>query len=87
MDLVSVLRCLYESEIDVSIVSRWDAGWQLEIEGGQVARTFVDTPGEAAEWFHEQAITHFPESLYAKNAQRRFREALAVDRVHILTQE
>jgi hypothetical protein len=72
MDLVSVLRRLYESEIDVSIISRWDAGWQLEIEGGEVARTFVGSPDEAAEWFHKQAIVHFPQSLYAKTGGRYF---------------
>jgi hypothetical protein len=69
MDLVSILRGMYESEIDASMISRWDMGWELQIEGGHVARGFVDAPEQAAQWFHEQTMIHFPESLYAQKAR------------------
>jgi len=79
MDLVTVLRGIYQSEIDVTLRSRWDLGWQLEIEHGQVARAIVTSVDDAAPWFHEQILAHFPDSLYAQKARGEIREALADD--------
>lgn len=81
MDLVSVLSGIYASEIDVTLRSRWDLGWQLqlEIEDGQVARGMVSSIDEAAAWFHEQILHHFPDSVYAQTSRGEIREALPTD--------
>lgn len=81
MDLVSVLRAIHKSEIDVTLKSRWDLGWQLqlEIEAGQVARGIVGSIDEAAAWFHEQVLLHFPDSSYAQTARGEIRRALPSD--------
>jgi hypothetical protein len=76
MDLVSVLRRAYQSEIDVTLRSRWDLGWQLEIEDGQVAREIVSSLDEAASWFDRQIIAHFPNSLYSQGTRGEIRTAL-----------
>jgi hypothetical protein len=76
MDLVSVLREIYASEIDVTLRSRWDIGWQLEIEDGQVARAIVTSLDEAAPWFHEQVLIHYQNSLYSRTARGENRQAL-----------
>jgi len=81
MDLTSVLRGIYESEIDVTLRSRWDLGWQLqlEIEDGQVARSVVRSLDEAAVWFHEQVVAHYPDSKYAHKARGDVKLALPDD--------
>jgi hypothetical protein len=79
MDLVSVLRGIYQSEIDITLRSRWDRGWQVEIEHGQVARGVVSSLDEAAAWFHEQVLMHFPDSLYSQMVRGQVRQALPTD--------
>lgn len=81
MDLTSVLRGIYESEIDVTLRSRWDLGWQLqlEIEDGQVARGVVRSLDEAAVWFHKQVLAHYPDSMYAQTARGEVKHALPDD--------
>ena len=79
MELVSVLRRIYESEIDVTLRSRWSTGWQVEIENGQVARSIVSSLDEAAIWLHEQMLVHFPESRYAQIVRGEIRQALPND--------
>jgi len=79
MDLLSVLRGIYESEIDVTVRSRWDLGWQLEIENGQVAREIVSSLDDAAAWFHERILVHFPDSTYSQAARGEIRHALPSD--------
>lgn len=81
MDLTSVLRGIYESEIDVTLRSRGDLGWQLqlEIEDGQVARGIVTSVDAAAAWFHEQVLVHYPDSVYAQTAKGEVKHALPDD--------
>jgi hypothetical protein len=79
MDLVSVLRQIHQSEIEVTLRSKWDLGWQLEIEQGQVARGMVASIDEAAAWFHEQVLAHYPDSLYSQAARGTLRQALPND--------
>jgi hypothetical protein len=79
MDLTSVLRAIHESEIDVTLRSRWDLGWQVQIEDGQVARGIVPSLEQAATWLHEKVLIHFPDSLYAQEARGEIRRALPND--------
>ena len=81
MDLTSVLRGIYESEIDVTLRSRWNLGWQLqlELEDGQVARGIVTSVDEAATWLHEKVLLHFPDSAYSQMARREIRRAVPCD--------
>jgi len=74
-----VLRGIYDSEIDVTLRSRGDHGWQLqlEIEDGQIARGVVTSVDAAAAWFHEQVLVHYPNSVYAQTARGEVRRALA----------
>lgn len=76
MELVSILRRIYESEVDVTLRSRWDTGWQVEIENGLIARSMVNSLDEAATWLHGQMLLHFPDSLYAQTAREEIRQAL-----------
>ena len=73
------MRRLYDSEIDVSITSRWDLGWELQIESGRVSSTFVASLDEAAAWFHQQALAHLPESAYARSFNSNFLQAVRDD--------
>lgn len=70
MNLVSVMRRLHASGIEVRIASQSTVGWELEIEGTNVAREIVGTLDGAADWFHSQALLHFPESTYSKSFHR-----------------
>lgn len=79
MELVSVLRQIYQSEIDVTVRSRWNIGWQVEIENGQVARTMVQSLDDAAPWLHEQMMIHFPDSSYARRARGELRQAMPTE--------
>lgn len=79
MELVSILRRIYASEIDVTLRSRWNMGWQVEIENGQVARAVVSSIDEAAMWLHEKMLVHYPDSLYAQTARGEIHQALAND--------
>lgn len=81
MELVSVLRGIHESDIDVTLRSRGDVGWQLQIdiEGGNVARGVVRSLDDAATWLHEQVLVHFPDSEYAQSARGGVRKALPDD--------
>ena len=81
MDLTSVLRGIHECEIDVTLRTRWDLGWQLQLESedGQVVRGIVTSVDEAATWFHEQVLAHFPNSVYAQSARGAIRRALPKD--------
>ena len=78
MDLVSVLHGIYQSEIDVTLRSRGDLGWQLqlEMEDGQVVRGIVSSAREAATWLHEQTLLHFPTSTYAQLVRGEVKRAL-----------
>lgn len=72
-----------------SLRSRWDSGWQVEIENSQVARGVVHSLDEAATWFPaedlavrertlavvKQMLVHFPDSLYAQTARGEIRHA------------
>jgi hypothetical protein len=81
MDLTSVLRGIHESEIEVTLRSRGDLGWQLqlEIDDGQVARGIVNSLDEAAAWFHKNVLVHCPNSVYAQSVRRGIRRALPDD--------
>lgn len=64
----TVMRELYDSEINVQIRSLWDAGWIWDI--GDAANGFVGG-GQAEDWdsavyeLAEAAATMFPESQFA----------------------
>jgi hypothetical protein len=81
MDLTNVLRGIHESEIHVTLRSRGDLGWQLqlEIDDGQTARGIVTSVDEAAAWFHEQVLAHYPNSIYAQSARGEIKRAVAED--------
>jgi hypothetical protein len=81
MDLTSVLRGIHESEIEVTLRSRGDLGWQLQIEtdDGQVARGIVTSLDEAAAWFHGNVLVHCPNSVYAQSVRGAIRRALPND--------
>ena len=69
MNLADVMQALYASEIDCSVATAWDDGWDVELERGRVATARVDSLDAAARWLHEQAIARLTKSDYAK--QRR----------------
>lgn len=81
MDLISVLRGIHESEIDVTLKSRGDLGWQLqlEIEDGETARGIVTSIDQAATWLHEQVLAHYPNSVYAQTVRGGIKQAVSED--------
>ena len=68
MNLGAVIEALYESEINCSVTTFWEAGIiaQLGDEmNGFVAQQECQTTLEAAEFLDRAARHHFPESAYA----------------------
>jgi hypothetical protein len=66
--LRDVLEGLYESEINCTIYSMWDAGWYVALGNPQLgydAETNVETLEEAARWLDAKARELYPESVYA----------------------
>jgi hypothetical protein len=64
-----VLQRLYDSEINCCLSSFWDGGWTVKLgdaTNGFVAEANVGSLDEAAQWLHEQAHEHFPDSEYAQ---------------------
>lgn len=77
-NLLGVMCALYNSEINCGMKSFWDEGFWVFIgdeSNGIKGYTTFYPPGpfqdgkwteeEAAEWLHEAALEHFPESEYA----------------------
>ncbi len=64
-----LLQDLYDSEINFQISTFWDMGYNLRLgdeANGFVAETTVKTISEACAWLSEQALKHYPNSVYAK---------------------
>jgi hypothetical protein len=65
----TILQDLYDSEINFSISSFWDAGFEVKLGddlNGFVASGIAKIFDEAAEWLRVQAIEHFPDSALAR---------------------
>ena len=74
MDIGTVLQALYDSEINARVFSFWDAGWTAEL-GDDMNGILESEDGltdlkAVAEWLHNAALRHFPNSVYAKRAAR-----------------
>ena len=68
MDIEIVIKRLYESEINCSISSFWDNGWDAKLGdqmNGFVAEGNFGTLDEAADFLDREARKHFAKSLYA----------------------
>ena len=68
MDIEIVMKKLHQSEINCSISSFWDNGWDVKLGddmNGYAAEGNFETLDEAATFLDLQARKHFPESLYA----------------------
>jgi hypothetical protein len=68
MELGAIIEALYDSEINCSISTFWDAGITVQLGdemNGFVAEIECKTTGEAAEFLDRAARQHFPESAYA----------------------
>ena len=68
MDIEIVMKKLYKSEINCSISSFWDNGWDVKLGddmNGYAAEGNFRMLDEAATFLDVQARKHFPESLYA----------------------
>lgn len=69
--LISVIQALYKSEINCSISSFWDAGWNVrlgdEMNGWGAEADFAnDKLDDAAEWLIREAKRAWPKSEFAK---------------------
>ena len=74
--LSAVLQALYASEINVSVSSFWDGGWRVQLgddwNGIDAEREFRnDELDEAAKWLIDQAVAHYPDSVFARTVGRR----------------
>jgi hypothetical protein len=68
MDIETVMKRLYESEINCSIGSFWDNGWDVKLGdemNGFVAEGNFHTLDEAADFLDREARKHFAESVYS----------------------
>ncbi|MDN5001260.1 hypothetical protein ACFQZO_10225 [Bradyrhizobium sp. GCM10027634] len=64
-----LLQDLYNSEINYTIATFWDAGFRVLLGddlNGFVAETRVPTFTDAAQWLAIAAVTHYPDSEFAK---------------------
>lgn len=69
---MSVMQDLYSSEINFSISTMWDGGFDVQlgdVMNGFVAETNVNRFGMVEPWLTAAAIEHFPDSLFAKMYQ------------------
>jgi hypothetical protein len=68
MELGAIIEALYDSEINCSVSTFWDAGITVQLGdemNGLVAKVECKTTAEAAEFLDRAARQHFPESAYA----------------------
>lgn len=66
---MSVLQDLYHSEINFSVSTFWDGGFDVELgdaSNGIKAASNFDRWGQVEPWLTAQAIEHFPDSLFAR---------------------
>jgi hypothetical protein len=64
-----ILQDLYDSEINFSIDTFWDAGFEVklgDVTNGFKAETTVYTITEAVEWLRATAVETYPESVFAQ---------------------
>lgn len=66
---MSVFQDLYYSEINFAVSSFWDGGFRVQL-GDELNGFSADTTcrqwGEIEPWLTEQAIKHYPDSVFAK---------------------
>ncbi|XUM19807.1 hypothetical protein ACRAVF_19265 [Bradyrhizobium oligotrophicum S58] len=68
MDFGKVPQRLYDSEINFTISTFWDGGFDVKLGdtmNGFKAETTVSTYSEALSWLHDAAMSNYPDSLYA----------------------
>jgi hypothetical protein len=61
------LQKIYDSEINISISSMWDAGFDLKLGGelgGFVEEGQVRSVADILPWLQEAIAKHYPESQY-----------------------
>lgn len=66
---MSVLQDLYDSEINFTVSTFWDGGFDVKLGdamNGFVAEERFRRWGEVEAWLKDKAIEHFPNSLFAK---------------------
>lgn len=66
---MSAFQDLYHSEINFSISTFWDGGFDIELGdamNGVKATGNVNRWGEVEGWIIKATIEHFPDSLFAK---------------------
>jgi hypothetical protein len=72
MNLNQVLKALYASEINFTITTLWDGGYDYELcsamewAGGKVKMLNADSPEALAAGLHRLALERYPNSKYAK---------------------
>ena len=73
-DLLCVFQDLYDSEINFTISTFWDGGFDVKLGDdlrGFVADWTCDTMIQAAAFLKIHALIHFPASTFSKNIKRR----------------
>jgi hypothetical protein len=66
----SVLQRLCDSEINFEVSGFYDAGFDVRLGdalNGFLAHGKVSTWAEAEGWLREQALAHFPDSVFAQS--------------------
>lgn len=66
---MSVFQDLYHSEINFTVSTFWDGGFDVKLGdemNGYVAQTNVNRFGQVEPWLIEQTIQHFPKSLFTR---------------------
>lgn len=66
---MSVMQRLYDSEINVSVASFWDGGFDVKLGddmNGFVAEASFKQWDAVEAWLDKQARDHYPNSTYAK---------------------
>lgn len=66
---MSILQDLYHSEINFSVSTVWDGGFDVKLGdefNGFRAEGNFDRWGEVEPWLRDEAIRHYPDSLFAR---------------------
>lgn len=76
------LQKIYDSEINISITTFWDAGYKLKLgdeANGYNAEGNVDTAEEIVPWFQKQIKLHYPKSKYVYELDKPFKKSVCCD--------
>ena len=70
---MSIMQCLYDSEINVAVSSFWDDGFYVKLGdevNGYCAEGRCNTWADVEQWLDAMVSIYYPDSAYSRGAER-----------------